>query len=120
MAGLLAKDKIVQVSVTISAGGKTSTVLDKRYFKYMAILLPSNWVTSIITLTGCDTEDGTFLEVVHADDAGAVTIASVAASKAVVLSGEIMQAVMAVPFIKLVSTTTQAATDKVIKITLKN
>ena len=115
----MAKDKIVRINVTISAGGKTSTALDKSYFKYMAILLPSNWVTSIITFTGCDTEDGTYLQLVNADDAGAVTIASVAASKAVCLNGEILEAVVAVPFIKLVSTETQTATDKIIPIVLK-
>ena len=117
--GQMAKDKIVKINVTIAAGEKTSTALDKSYFKYMAILLPSNWVTSEITFTGCDTEDGTYLQLVHANDVGAVTIPSVAASKAIVLNGEVLEAMVAIPFIKLVSTQAQTATDKIIPIVLK-
>ena len=115
----MAKEKSVEGTVTITADGKTSTVLDKSYYRYVAILLPSNWVTSEITFTGCLTSDGTFLQIVNADDVGAVTIPSVAASKCIVLNGEIMEAMLAVPFIKVVATTTQASTDKIITFALK-
>ncbi|GAG84339.1 unnamed protein product [marine sediment metagenome] len=39
-------------TVTISAGGSLSAALDKRYFTYMAILLPSTWTTASITFAG--------------------------------------------------------------------
>jgi len=105
-------------SVIILAGGTTSTVLDKSHYKDMVIFLPANWVTSIITFTGCDTIDGTFLPVVNADDVGAVTIASVAASQCIGLNGEIRDSLSAVPYLKIVATTAQATTDKVIRFTL--
>ena len=108
----------VTETVTIATDGYTSTALTKKHHKFMAIFLPANWVTSIITFTGCATVDGTYTQIVHADDVGAVTIASVAASKCIVLNGEILEALIAVPFIKLVATTQQTTTDKVITIVL--
>lgn len=113
------KMKTVIESVTILAGDTVSSVLNMSYYKYMCIFLPSNWVTSDITFTGCATVDGTFLSVIHADDLGAVTIASIAASKLITLNGEILEAMIAIPFLRLVAGTTQAATDKIIKIGLK-
>jgi hypothetical protein len=107
----------VTKTVTIATGGTISTVLDKSRHKNIAIFLPANWVTSVITLTGCDTENGTFNPIVFSD-VSAVTIASVAASKVVVLSDLAKDAIAAVPFIKLVSTQTQITTDKVITIVL--
>ena len=101
----------IKRSVLIPKDGNTSSALDKSHFKFMAIFLPAAWTTSIITFTGCDTIDGTYTEIVYADDAGAVTIASVAASKCVVLNGEVLEALVAVPFIRLVATTAQATTD---------
>jgi len=106
-------------SVTIAAGDTVSTVLDKRYYSYITIFLPANWVTSTITFTGCDTIDGTFTQVVKASDVGALTIASVVASKCIVLDGAIIEGILAIPFIKLVAGTAQATTDKVIKIGLR-
>jgi hypothetical protein len=118
IAKLQLSDHVVK-TVTIAAGGTISTVLNKSGYKYIAIFLPSNWVTSVITFLGCDTENGTFTQVVNSTAAGIITIASVAASKCVVLDGVNVEAMIAVPFIKLVATTTQASTDKVITIILK-
>ena len=115
---LRAQDKIVTVKVTIAINGKTSSVLDKSYFRHMAIFLPADWITGKITFTGCDTEDGAFLPIVHANDVGAATIASVAASQCITLNGEILEALLAVPFIKIVAENTQTTTIKTIKVTL--
>jgi hypothetical protein len=100
-----------------------STVLTKKHYKEMAIFLPSNWVTAAITFVGCDTPDGTFNQIVNADDVGETTIASVAASKVISLNGEIRDAMAAIPYIKLRSGTLtapvdQGSTDKVITIVL--
>ena len=116
-AALILKDPVI-TSVTITAGGTDSTILDKSHFKDIAIFLPANWVTSVITLKGCATIDGTFNPIVFSD-VSAVTIASVAASKVVVLSDLAKDAIAAVPFIQLVSTQAQITTDKVITIVLK-
>jgi len=116
-AALILKDPVI-TSVTITAGGTVSTVLDKSNYKDIAIFLPANWVTSVITLKGCATVGGTFNPIVFSD-VSAVTIASVAASKVIVLSDLAKDAIAAVPFIQLVSTETQVTTDKVITIVLK-
>jgi len=106
-------------TVTILAGETISTVLDKIAFKYLCIFLPSNWVTSAITFQGCDTIDGTFNTIIKASDASIITIASIAASKVVILDTDVIEAMVAIPYIKLVSTQTQTSTDKIITITLK-
>ena len=116
-AALILKDPVIK-SVTIAAGGTVSTILNKSHYRDIAIFLPANWVTSVITLKGCDTATGTFNPIVFSD-VSAVTIASVAASKVIVLSDLAKDAIAAIPFIQLVSTTTQTATDKVITIVLK-
>ncbi len=113
------KMKSVVGTVTIEIDDTESTVLDKSYYKFMAIFLPANWITGTITFKGCATADGTFLPVVHADDVGAVTIASVAHSQCIVLNGEILEALVVVPFIKLVAGAAQTTDVKTITIALK-
>ncbi|GAG25964.1 unnamed protein product, partial [marine sediment metagenome] len=68
-------------TVTISASGSLSTALDKRYYTYMAILLPSTWTTAKITFAGSDTYNGTYNQIVCSTDVSEVEIPSVAASK---------------------------------------
>ena len=108
----------VKNSVTIAAGGTESTVLVKKHYRNMAIFLPANWVTSAITFLGCSTPTGTFIEIVKGSNAAAVTVASVAASKCVVLDDMVLRALEPVPYIKLKSAQTQATTDKIIPIVL--
>ena len=109
---MLDPEMTVKNSVTIAIDGTESTVLKKQHYKFIAIFLPGDWITGTITFKGSDTENGTFLSVVHADDVGAVTIPSVAASKCIVLNGEILEALLAVPFIKLVAGAAQTTTSK--------
>ena len=116
-AAKLMLESPVTKTVTISADGYDSTVLDKSRYRNIAIFLPANWITSIITLKGCDTIGGTYNPIVFSD-VSAVTIASVAASKIVVLSDLAKDAIASVPFIKLVATTQQITTDKIITIVL--
>ena len=110
-------------TVTIAAGGSLSTALDKRYFTYMSILLPSTWTTASITFAGCDTTHGSFNQVVSATDVSEVEIPSVAASKVIVLDTEFMEAVLAIPWIKLRSGTANSpvtqTTEQKIKIALR-
>lgn len=107
----------VKNTVTILAGETDSTVLCKKHYKNIAIFLPANWVTSAITLKGCDTPDGDFNPIVFSD-VSAVTIASVAKDKVVVLSDLAKDAIAAVPYIQLISTEDQITTNKVITIVM--
>jgi len=107
----------VRGSVTIAAGETDSTILCKKHYKNIAIFLPANWVTSAITLKGCDTATGTPIPIVFSD-VSAVAIGSVAASKVVILSDLAKDAIAAVPYIQLVSTVAQADTNKIIIIVL--
>jgi len=102
-------------TATIAAGDNDSTVICKKHYRNMAIFLPANWVTSVITFKGCDTEDGTFIPVLKGSTALVVTIASVAASKCVVLDDMILRAIEPIPYIIIVSTEAQITTDKVIR-----
>ena len=77
-----------------------SKVIDKSYYKNIALSLPADWTTAAITFVGCMTEDGTFLPILNADDVGETTVASVAASMCIALNGEIKEAMAAIPFIK--------------------
>jgi len=115
-AKLLLESPITK-TVTILAGENDSTILDKSRYKNIAIFLPDNWVTSAITLKGCDTVDGTFNPIVFSD-VSAVTIASVAKNKVVVLSDLNRDAIASVPFIQLVSTEAQITDDKIITIVM--
>ena len=110
-------------TVIISAGGSLSTVLDKRYYTYMAIFLPSTWTTAKITFVGSDEDDGTYNQIVFSTDVSEVEIPEVAASKIIVLDTEFLESMVAVPFLKIRSGTanspvTQSAEQK-IKIALR-
>ena len=89
-----------------------SKVIPKSDYKNIALFLPSGWTTGAITLVACITEDGTYIQVVNANDVGETTIASVAASKCISLNGEIKEAMAALPFIKLRSGTLAAPIDQ--------
>lgn len=89
-----------------------SNVIDKAHYKDIALFLPSTWVTAVITFKACDTPDGTFNDVIVADDVGDVTIASVAKSKVITMNGEIRDALTALPYIKLQSGTTASPVDQ--------
>ena len=102
-------------SCTIAIDGTKSTVICKKHYHTIALFLPANWITGTITFEGCTTGDGTFVPVVQGTDAAAVTVASVAASKCVVLDGAIAEALKGVPYIKLVAGAAQTTTVKTIE-----
>ena len=90
----------------------TSTVLNKKGYKRLCLILPSSWTTAGITFLGCLTSDGTFQQVVKGSDAAEVAIASVAASKTIGLDGTIREALEAIPFIKIRSGTATTPVDQ--------
>jgi len=105
-------------TVTIATGEKESTAIKIAHYKWFAIYLPGNWVTGKISFKSSLTKDGLYLPVVYSD-VSAVEIASIAASKCIVLSGAILNALLALPYIKLVAENAQTTNDKVITIVMK-
>ena len=95
----------IRRNVIISAGESISTVLDKSHYSYMAIFLPANWTTAGITFLGSEALDGTFNQVVSSTDVSEVNIPTVVASKVIVLDTEFLEALIAIPFLKIRSGT---------------
>ena len=109
----------IRRTIVISAGESISTVLDKSHYSYMAISLPSDWTTAAITFLACDTIDGTFQQVVHSTDASEVNIPSVAASKFIVLDTEFLEAIIAIPYLRIRSGTLNAPVNQVAEANIK-
>jgi len=89
-----------------------SSVLYKGNHKIVAIFLPSTWATAGITFAGCNTEDGTYNQIVKATDIAEVAVASVAASKVIGLDGIVKEALEGIPYLKLRSGTLAAPVDQ--------
>lgn len=91
--------------VTIAAGESISSAVDKSHHSHIAIFLPANWTTAAITFLGCETFDGTYVQVLSATEAIEVAIPAVAASKVIVLDTEFLESLIAIPFLKIRSGT---------------
>lgn len=78
-----------------------SEVIVKKHYKFMCLFIPSTWVTAKITFLGCSTKDGTFTQILVGTDVAELEIASVAASKAVVLDGILVEGLLTIPYLKL-------------------
>ena len=89
-----------------------SDIIDKTHHKKIALFLPADWTTAGITFLGCLTPDGTYIQVVKATDVAELPIASVAASKCIVMDGIVMQGLEAVPYLQLRSGTGVAEIDQ--------
>jgi hypothetical protein len=89
-----------------------SNVINKAHYKDIVLFLPATWTTAEITFVACDTSDGTFNDVVVADDVGDVTVDSVAASHVITMNGEIRDALTGLPYIKLQSGTSDTPVDQ--------
>ena len=113
------QDMCVSKSVVISAGESISTALRKAHHSYLSIYLPANWTTAAITFLGCETLDGTYKQVVSATDVSEVNIPAVAASKVVVLDTEFLEALIAIPFLKLRSGTLSTPVNQVARVVIK-
>lgn len=100
-------------TITISAGASVSTAVDKSHHNHIAIFLPSDWTTAPITFLGSETFDGTYKQLVSATDVSEITVPAVAASKVIVLDTEFLEALIAIPFLKLRSGTLSAPVNQV-------
>jgi len=97
--------KTLTETVVIAAGASVSSAVDKSHHSHLAIFLPSGWTTAAITFLGCETFGGTYKQIVSSTDIAEVAIPAVAASKVVILDTEFLEALIAVPFLKLRSGT---------------
>jgi len=98
--------------ITIAAGASISSAVDKSHHSHLAIFLPAGWTTAAITFLGCTTIDGTFTQIVSATDISEVAIPAVAASKVIVLDTELLEALIAIPFLKIRSGTLLAPVNQ--------
>lgn len=105
--------------ITISAGESISTAVDKSHHSHIAIFLPANWTTAAITFLGCETFGGTYKQILSATDISEVTVPAVAASKVIVLDTEFLEALIAIPFLKLRSGTLLIPVNQVAEVEIK-
>lgn len=106
-------------SVTIKAGESLSTILVKRYYKYVAIFLPATWTTAPITFLGCSTKDGTYKQIVSSTDVSEITIPAVVANKVIAFDTEFMESMIVVPFLKIQSGTLLAPVNQAAEVEIK-
>jgi len=118
MGAFLDPAMTAKVTVKIVINGYESTTLNKKHYRNIALFLPANWVTSIISFTGCVTKGGTFIPILKGSNAAAVATASVAASNCIILDDLMLKALEPVPYIRLKATTQQITTEKVITIVM--
>lgn len=87
-------------SATISSGQTVSGAITISGQSLVGLLIPSTWDGGNITIQGCDTVGGTYVDVY--DSGGTIATVTVGgASRIVGLSGSILQSVANVPFLKL-------------------
>lgn len=87
-------------SVTIANGATVSGAIALGGTTLVGLLIPSTWDGGNITIQGCDTSGGTYVDVY--DSNGNIVTATVGgASRIVSLTGNMLQAVANIPHIKL-------------------
>lgn len=89
-----------------------SEVIRKPHHKNLALFMPADWTPAIISLTGCDTPDGTFNPIVDSVAAAEVVTAEIDEDLVVTFSVANRDAIAAVPFIQLRSGTVAAPVDQ--------
>lgn len=100
-------------TVTIATSGTTSGAIALNGNNLVGLLIPSTWDGGNITIQGCDTVSGTYVDVY--DSNGSIATVTVGgASRIVGLTGSFMQAVANIPFIKLKTASAVAATRTIV------
>ena len=107
----LASRPMTEIAI-IAAGESISSAIDKSHHGHLAIFLPAGWTTAPITFLGSTTIDGTYSQIVSATDISEVAIPAVTASKVIVLDTEFLEALIAIPFLKVRSGTLLAPVNQ--------
>jgi hypothetical protein len=100
------------LSTTILSGQTTSAALHLRDYVLVGLIMPAAFTGTTITFTASDTLGGTYVTIY--DSSGAAISATVAASRAIGLTGAEVDAVAPWQFVKLVSGSAEGA-DRIIK-----
>lgn len=95
-------------TTTIASSGTTSAAVNLSGLQVVAFATPSTLTGTSFTFTACDTIDGTYLPVMAVDGGSAYTL-TVSASAAQWLPVDI-RVFAGIPFLKIVSSGTEAAT----------
>lgn len=104
-------------SVTVANGATTSGEYYLNGNMLVGLLIPSTWDGGNITVQGSDVSGGTFVDIY--DSVGSIVTVTVGgASRIVSLTGNPLQAVANVPYIKL-KTASAVGADRTIKILAK-
>lgn len=112
-AALKLRSRPMKEVMTIAAGESISTAVDKSHHNHLAIFLPADWTTAAITFLGSETFNGTYKQILSSTDGSEVAIPAVVASKVIVLDTEFLEALIAIPFLKLRSGTLLAPVNQV-------
>jgi len=115
---MLDPEMTVKNTVTIATDEYESTTLTKKHYRNIGIFLPANFIESVISFTGCDTPDGTFIPIVKGSDGNAVATVAIAPSEIIVLDNVMLRALEPVPYIRLKATVQQITDDKVITVVM--
>ncbi|MCJ7790526.1 MAG: hypothetical protein MUP69_10215 [Candidatus Atribacteria bacterium] len=112
LANLTYAHTALQADIVEVCMASLSEVIEKAHYQNLAIFLPAGWTAAVISLTGCDTSNGTFNKIVDSVAAAEVVTASMAASLVVTFSVANRDAIAAVPYIQLRSGTLAAPVDQ--------
>jgi hypothetical protein len=104
-------------SVTISNGGTISGEVNKADNNLFGFVIPSTWDGGNITIQGCEVSGGTFLDV-YDSYGNLITVTVAGSSRIIALTNNHLQAIAAIPYIKLKSASSVSA-DRIIKIIVK-
>lgn len=103
-------------SVSIATSGTTSGAITLAGQTLCGLIMPSTWDGGNITIMGCDTSGGTYVDVY--DSYGSIVTLTVAGgSRLVGLSGSHLQAVANAPYIKLKAASAVAASRTIVVLT---
>ena len=98
----------VQSTATISNGGTTSNVITLTSQILVGLVIPSTYDGGNITLQGCATSNGTFVDI-YDSNGNICTITIGGANRIVSLTSIFLQSVANVPYLKLKASNTVAA-----------
>lgn len=102
-------------NAVIASGASTSQAIRIHPVASLAIQMPASFTGTALAIHGCATKGGTFAAIEDADG-NAVSLAAAAGDR-ISLTGEEYDAVVAWPYIKLVSNQNEAAERTIVVVT---
>lgn len=100
-------------TATIATSGTVSDAVTLNGYSLVALSIPTAWDGGNITIQGCDTVGGTYVDV-YDSNGNIATVTVGGADRIVGLTGSFMQAVASIPFIKLKAASAVAASRSIV------